>query len=217
MSESVQFKTGAVSAVDPGKAAVRVKFDDIGLESYWLPVIYPKTQDDKFYWLPDVGEQVRCVMDARLEDGSVIGAIYSDADVAPVASADKFRLQFKDGGHIEYDRGNGKLDIKSSGDLAAVVGGDLSAIVVGAASIEAGGEATLKASRVIIDAPETETTGNLRCAGQLSYAGGLVAQGGGAGAAARIGALDVESIKSATPIDDDHTHSETGSETSGPH
>ena len=72
--------------------------------SYWLPLVVPKTQNDKAYWLPDVGEQVVCLMDERDEAGVVLGAIYSQADGTPVQSPDKFHLGFKDGAAMEYDR-----------------------------------------------------------------------------------------------------------------
>lgn len=60
----VRFKTGTVTAVQGG--SVKVMFDDIGLPSGWLTVCYPKTQDDKALWTFDLGEQVRCIMDANL-------------------------------------------------------------------------------------------------------------------------------------------------------
>jgi phage baseplate assembly protein gpV len=72
--------------------------------SYWLPVVVPKTQNDKAYWLPDIGEQVVCLMDERDEAGVILGAIYSQADSTPIQSADKFHLGFKDGAAMEYDR-----------------------------------------------------------------------------------------------------------------
>ena len=72
--------------------------------SWWLPVVFAKTQDDKAYWIPDIGEQVVCLMDLRDEAGAVLGAIYSSADVPPVNSADKFHLGFKDGARFDYDR-----------------------------------------------------------------------------------------------------------------
>jgi phage baseplate assembly protein gpV len=74
------------------------------LLSYWLPIVVPKTQNDKTYWIPDIGEQVVCLMDERDEAGVVLGAIYSQADTTPVQSADKWHLGFKDGTAIEYDR-----------------------------------------------------------------------------------------------------------------
>lgn len=84
---------------------LRVAFNEFDqMLSYWLPVVVPKTQNDKAYWLPDIGEQVVCLMDERDEAGVVLGAVYSQADTTPVQSADKFHLSFKDGTAIEYDR-----------------------------------------------------------------------------------------------------------------
>jgi len=61
--------------------------------------------------MPDIGEQVVCLMDLRDEAGAVLGAIYSEADVPPVNSADKFYLGFKDGARFEYDRVAHVLDV----------------------------------------------------------------------------------------------------------
>jgi len=98
-------RLGIVQAQDPTLGRLRVTFDEFDqMLSYWLPVVVPKTQNDKAYWLPDIGEQVVCLMDGHDESGVVIGAIYSQADVTPVQSADKFHLGFKDGTTIEYDR-----------------------------------------------------------------------------------------------------------------
>jgi phage baseplate assembly protein gpV len=100
------FRLGIVAVQDVSAGRVRVTFDEFDqMLSYWLPVVASKTQNDKLYWLPDVGEQVVCLMDARDEAGVVLGAIYSQIDTTPVQSADKFHLGFKDGASIEYDRG----------------------------------------------------------------------------------------------------------------
>ncbi len=99
------FRVGIVQAQDTAHAKVRVVFPDYDeMISWWLPVIFAKTQDDKFYWIPDIGEQVVCLMDLRDEAGAVLGAIYSAADVPPVNSADKFHIAFKDGANFDYDR-----------------------------------------------------------------------------------------------------------------
>lgn len=99
------FRVGIVQAQDTANAKVRVVFPDYDeMISWWLPVIFAKTQDDKFYWIPDIGEQVVCLMDLRDEAGAVLGAIYSAADVPPVNSADKFHIAFKDGASFDYDR-----------------------------------------------------------------------------------------------------------------
>src|SRR5271167_534360 len=101
------FRTGIVKTQDAVNCRVRVTFPDRDhVQSYWLPVVIPKSQNDKAYWLPDIGEQVVCMMDERDEDGAVLGAIYSQADTTPVQDPDKVHWSFKDGTAFEYDRGN---------------------------------------------------------------------------------------------------------------
>ena len=96
---------GIVAAQDLQNLRVRVRFPDRdGNLSWWLPIVVPKTQNDKASWIPDIGEQVVCLMDAHDEDGAVLGAIYSSVDTTPVRSADKWHVAFKDGAAIEYDR-----------------------------------------------------------------------------------------------------------------
>jgi phage baseplate assembly protein gpV len=106
------FRVGIVQAQDTVRAKVRVVFPDYDeMISWWLPIVFFKTQNDKAYWIPDIGEQVVCLMDLRDEAGAVLGAIYSSADVPPVNSADKFHLAFKDGARFDYDRVAHVLDL----------------------------------------------------------------------------------------------------------
>src|SRR5271163_1453997 len=106
------FRVGIVQQQDTAHAKVRVMFPDYDeVVSWWLPVIFAKTQNDKAYWIPDIGEQVVCLMDLRDEAGAVLGAIYSNADLPPVNSADKFHLAFRDGTSIDYDRAAHVLDL----------------------------------------------------------------------------------------------------------
>ena len=106
------FRVGIVQQQDPAHAKVRVVFPDYDeMISWWLPVVFAKTQDDKVYWIPDIGEQVVCLMDLRDEAGAVLGAIYSSADAPPVNSADKFHIGFKDGARFDYDRVAHILDL----------------------------------------------------------------------------------------------------------
>jgi phage baseplate assembly protein V len=117
------FRVGLVVAVTSSDATVRVKFPERdGVVSYWLPVIVPKTQDDKFYWLPDVGEQVVVLMDENDEGGAVIGAIYSAADVTPSGmTPDKIHVLFKDGTSVEYDRSVHRLAVSLCAGGSSVV------------------------------------------------------------------------------------------------
>jgi phage baseplate assembly protein V len=121
------FRVGIVKTQDVQNCRVRVTFPDRNqLQSWWLPIVTPKTQNDKAYWMPDVGEQVVCFMDEHDEDGCVLGAIYSQPDQPPPSmTADKWHVTFKDGTTIEYDRSNQTLAVSvvSHGTVNITVNG----------------------------------------------------------------------------------------------
>lgn len=103
---------GIVTNIDESKAQARVQFNESdGMVSYWLAVLQAKTFKDKFYVLPDIGEQVVCLMDKNIEEGVILGAVYSAIDECPVISKDKVRITFQDGAEFEYDRKNHILDL----------------------------------------------------------------------------------------------------------
>ena len=115
MKNRPPFRVGVVKEQDLVNARLRVVFQERDqLVSWWLPIVMAKTQNDKAYWMPDIGEQVVCLMDERDEDGAVLGAIYSSVDATPVASANKWHVTMKDGATFEYDRTAHVLDMKFS-------------------------------------------------------------------------------------------------------
>ncbi len=178
----VSFKTGIVHAVAPGFA--QVQFPDLdGLVSAWLQVVVKKTLKDKECYTLDVGEQVACLMDENFENGVVLGAVYSDADVTPVVSPDKLHFRFFDGGSFEYDRSSGTLTVVTTGPV----------------NLTANGAVTVKSPSVTIDAPETIITGNLLVQKKLTYQGGMAGSGGEGGASAVIdGSVQVNGDVNAT-------------------
>ncbi|MEM4621023.1 MAG: phage baseplate assembly protein V [Desulfurococcaceae archaeon] len=127
-------RVGKVVAVDDKNAKVRVQIEDAdAVITYWLPVVHQKSQDDKHYWLPDIGELVVCAFyEDDWDTGFVLGAIYNDKDKPPAQTKDKFVIEFKDGTRIEYDRVKHQLHIAVKGDII----------------IEATGNMTLKATRI---------------------------------------------------------------------
>ncbi len=131
MNETLQefgatFKFGTVSAVDEKTCRVRVRLPDYdNLRTLWLPVLQWKTLRDKHYHLPDIGEHVVVLLDGRGEDGVVLGAIYSSADLPPVASGDKHHVRFDDGTSIDYDRAAHKLAIRCVGTIDIIAEGDI--------------------------------------------------------------------------------------------
>lgn len=147
------YRVGIVRTQDAANARVRVTFPDRDqLQSWWLPVVFAKTQNDKLYWIPDIGEQVVCAMDEYDEDGAVLGAIYSIADRPPVTSVDKLHWGIRDGAVFEYDRSahsfqmsvpnNGTVTIAASGASITIDGsGNVTINAAGQVMLAGGGPA----------------------------------------------------------------------------
>ena len=165
-------KIGIVNAVDQAACKVRVQFQAAdSMVSDWLPVMQHKTLKDKFYFLPDLGEHVVCMMDENDEAGVVLGAIYSEADAPPASSPDLYHVTFSDGTVIEYDRAAHKL-------TAHVVGGTLDATVDVSATVTSPLIKAVASTKVVCDTPLTECTGNLIVNGGISCLGSYGNTGG---------------------------------------
>jgi phage baseplate assembly protein V len=137
------FRVGLVQAQDVTNCRVRVTFPDRDqMTSWWLSIVVPKSQTDKAYWLPDIGEQVICMMDDRDEDGAVLGSIYSEVDTTPVQDANKLHWSFKDGTSLEYDRGTHTLScsLPQATLNITVSGASITIDTKGNVSIAAGGQ-----------------------------------------------------------------------------
>ena len=171
-TQAALLKLGTVTSVtDAGHVCVR--FDDLdGMVSQPLKVIVPRAHCDKAHHAPDVGALVACVVDENIEDGVVLGEVYSDADTPATGNPALWYWKMADGSEFEFDRDSGKLRIKTTSDI----------------SIETAGAATLKAaSTIALDAPLVKVTQDLEI-------GGGIAQGGGKGGKASFKGL-VETLE----------------------
>ena len=75
---TVTRQVGTVSAVDADKVQARVRLPECdNLRTHWLNELQRNTQNNKDYWLPDIGEQVEVLLDANGEDGVILGSVYS--------------------------------------------------------------------------------------------------------------------------------------------
>lgn len=161
-------KFGTVCESRPG--FVRVQLPDFdNIKTSWLPVSHDKSQDDKSCYTLDIGEQVGVLLDQRGEDGMVVGAIYSEADASPTADNNVWIKQFKDGCTIEYNRETHVLKVSGLKEVT-IEAADTIKLNVG--------------TKVVIDCPETEVTGNLKI-------GGALLQGAGGSSATLNGNLQV--------------------------
>lgn len=102
---------GIVSQINPLLAQARVNFGDDDSTSFWLSVLQTKTLKDKFYSMPDIGEQVVCLMDENSEDGVILGAIYSSEDVPIVTSEKQISLNLENNSLINIDKETNTLTI----------------------------------------------------------------------------------------------------------
>lgn len=105
---------GIVSQIDPINVQARVSFEDDESTSFWLPILQTKTLKDKFYAMPDIGEQVACLMDENSEDGVILGAIYSTEDVSSTQSEKQLSVNLEDGSYINADKENQTLTVAFS-------------------------------------------------------------------------------------------------------
>lgn len=118
------FRTGLVSAIESVPPyRVKVTFPDRdGMETQWLPVLVPKIMVDKFFWQPDIGEQVAVVMDEHDENGYVAGSVPSMVDAAPTGLGPSIVfIQFADGTTLQYDRTTSILTISVSPSGQALI------------------------------------------------------------------------------------------------
>lgn len=129
-------RLGFVFDRDPSRARVRVEFPDLldrknqPVVSWWLPVVTHKTKADQVYWMPDRNEHVVVALFGHgVEDGVVLGAIYSQPTPPPIADLDVAYVGFQDGTSMEYDRAKSEGRAVLVGDVQAQVLGDLTVLV----------------------------------------------------------------------------------------
>lgn len=128
-------RKGLVSSVNRKNCTVRVYFPDWDEKvSDELPVMQKNTLNTKYYWMPEVDEQVICAFFANgTEEGVVLGAIYSEVDKVPsefLVSDDCDGVLFSDGTLIRYDATNhillidvkGEIEIKADKNIRAKTG-----------------------------------------------------------------------------------------------
>lgn len=102
---------GIVSQINSTAVQARVSFEEDNSTSYWLPVLQTKTLKDKFYVMPDIGEQVACLMDENSEDGVILGSIYSSADTPKTNTEQEFSMILDNGSSVKVNKEAKTLEI----------------------------------------------------------------------------------------------------------
>ena len=109
----VTLQTGTVSAVsaDGVKARVRCRSATTCAPTGWTSCSeIPRTTRTTGF--PDVGEQVKVLLDENGEDGVILGAVYSDVDKPSFSDKDVRGTKFSDGAEFSYNRTSHTLTIR---------------------------------------------------------------------------------------------------------
>lgn len=122
-------RIGRVSSVDINTNTARVAFSDKDdLVSGNLMIVNRGSLANKDYWIPDIDEQVLCLMMPNksglgLNEGFILGSFFSAEDAPQERSADVRAVKFGDGTVIKHDRSTGNLTINATGNISIVAGG----------------------------------------------------------------------------------------------
>ena len=165
---------GTVSEVDAGRALVRVDLGDLVTD--WVPWATRSAGHNREWSALDVGEQVALLSPGDPSLGLVVGSLFQDSHPANGNTGKDWRITFKDGTVLEFDRDASALRV-----VVAPVG----SIVVQVGSTELsmqGGQATLKAADISLQGNVAISGGSLTHNGVnigSTHAHGGVQTGGG--------------------------------------
>lgn len=153
--EKSTHRVGQVTAYDPNKYAVKVKFWPRTDESTgWIPLA--STYVGAGWGLvaaPSVGDQVIVAFDLEDQDaGVVVGRFYTDVEQPPAAPSGEFWLVHKSGSFLKFTN-DGNVSLNAAGNLNATVGGNMTANVTGNANTTAAQANVTASSSASITAP----------------------------------------------------------------
>nr|WP_319485457.1 phage baseplate assembly protein V [uncultured Cohaesibacter sp.] len=117
------YRRGTVKEIKKGR--IRVTFgDEDETDSFWLNANQGGTGANKSWSMPNVGEQVNCLIDWDGEDGCVLGSCWNSEDSAPTDDPGVEHKVFASGMEMIIDRASGNVTIKGF-NSAVLEGSDL--------------------------------------------------------------------------------------------
>lgn len=161
---------GTISAVDTANALVKVDVGDLVTD--WLPWTVTSAGQNLAWRAPDVGEQVVLVSPGDPSQGVVLGSVYQNAHPANGNNGKDWRLTFKDGTVVEFDRDGSAMNVQvnSAGSLRLNIGATTLLLE--------DGKATLTTPELLVDSPTSTFTGAVNIQGLLTYLAGMTGSGG---------------------------------------
>lgn len=156
-------KWGRVKEIDAVKCLARVLLEDNDeTMTYWMQVLHPKSELDKYYWMPDLEEPVTVLWDEDGEEGYIVGSLYNEKTLPRRTSEHETEVFWQDGTYIYYNREEHLMEINVKGTLRIVaenieIGGLVSTRVEGGAlALNAGGLVLVNnVPGLVIGSPDT--------------------------------------------------------------
>lgn len=113
-------KRGIIVDRDPAKMRVKVRFEDEdGMVSAWIDVLAKSTIGTQTFMMPAMGEEVWCAMDAKGEDGSIIGSKYNSKNPPPHSSNGDIGLVWP-GGFVHINTGSDAVTVNTPGTVKII-------------------------------------------------------------------------------------------------
>ncbi|WP_310620880.1 phage baseplate assembly protein V [Flexibacterium corallicola] len=141
------YRRGMVKEVKGGR--IKVNFgDEDDNTSFWMSANQRGTGANKSWSMPNVGEQVNCLVDWDGEDGCVLGAVWNAEDKAPTSDNDLEHTVYASGLEVTVSRSSGNMTIKNAKN-----------VVVEAKTI------TAKADSFTVEADSIKLKGNVEIEG----------------------------------------------------
>lgn len=160
---TTNLRFGHVTEYDPSRHMARVNFPDIGIVSYWLPVLVSNSLRNHDETHLDIGEHVACMMSGiGAEMGVVLGAFYDDKNTPPVKDSEVRAVTFDDGSRITYNRSTHTLTVESTETVN---------IYTETANVYSSQTRINASEHAAISSPEIGIEGNLTMAGTGSTMG----------------------------------------------
>ncbi|GMB00442.1 phage baseplate assembly protein V [Pelosinus sp. IPA-1] len=133
------FRVGPVTSIDDVGQRVRVTFGDMdNLVSPWLQVACRGSGQDDEYWMPDINDQVLCLMmPTGNAEGYVLCSVRGNTPKA--GAVGKRYVRFADGSEVEFDRASGTLTIITTGPVNITAAGNVNVtgdVIAGGVSLK---------------------------------------------------------------------------------
>lgn len=167
---NTNFRNGIVREIDGARGLARVEFSDQdSVTSWWLNVNQGVASDSKSYSMPEVGAQVNCLTDERGEEGTILGAFYSDIDQPPSTNPSQIVNEWRGGRRDVYDKDTGEYHLKQTAPYKIEIGAAVVEITPTSISLTVGG-----AGIVIGEDGKIQSTGSFAHSGNAQFKEGTL-------------------------------------------